>query len=358
MRFIKLSRNKRIFQGEKVCPSSMIDINDISYNEIQMGLEYHCFHGDGYVKFCFVDLELPVVVTFAGAGQCVSTEQAISGKSPWGFDFLKKKNVNVVSFANIEKNNWYLGAPFDELVGEVGNVLSHFPEVIGYGGSMGGYGLSAHAAPLGINRALLINPISTLNKSIVSWETRFGYAQKFDWNQSRDGGEALFSGLVIFDPFCKEDKQHAARYRNLTKVVTPGLGHGAALYLNKMGLLKNLFWSFYSNNFELEEFGRKFRARRRYLPRYYNQMLKDKSVSKNSTRYQKMKDLAYKHVPELREENLTKEDINLFRDVAIALESQDVKKSYQLMSVAARYRKGGMIMRKLEEYRNKLMMED
>src|SRR5690606_31854277 len=47
-------------------------------------------------------------------------------------------------------------------------------------------------------------------------------------------------------------------------------------------------------------------------------------------------------------------DISLLRDSAIALEKTDLLKSYHLMKLAAEFRRGPYILKKLKEYEKKL----
>lgn len=322
----------------------------------KLGTGYY-FKGDAYVKYSFFDFESPLVITFAGAGQCLSEDAAQNGASPWGFDFLFRKKINVVSFAHIVSSNWYLSEEIQYFVKELSELANEFSCVLGYGGSMGGYGVSAYANMLKMDRVLLINPISSLNRRLVPYESRFSYAQKFNWSTANDGAECRAKGYIIYDPFCKEDSIHANRINKLNKITTPGLGHGVAMYLSSLNMLKSLFKEFYGNTLDPLEFKKDFRVRKRYLERYYEVMLSNKSIANSKLRTKVVSENKLAYVPYLSKSSgrLSNAEVNLLRDTALALEDEDVLLSYKLMSIAYKQRNGKIINDKLKEYKDKLV---
>jgi len=123
---------------------------------------------DVYLKYFFYDVNAPLVITFSNAGE-VTTHANLKSKSysPWGFDFVKSYNVNVLSFSSIVKANWYRSHEVHDFIKLLSKKLSIFNEKLGYGGSMGGFAVSAFSNCLGINRQLLMNPISSLSTELT-----------------------------------------------------------------------------------------------------------------------------------------------------------------------------------------------
>lgn len=235
--------------------------------------------GNVYLKYSFTDLDKPLVFTFANAGS-VTTQQNIDdqGYSPWGFEFVKSYGVNVISFSTISPTNWYRNKDFHHFIVLLGKLVSVFNERIGYGGSMGGYAVSAYANTLEIDRLLLMNPISTLSEDLVPWETRFKHSKKnWDWSHNcYDGATSNATNIITYDPLFSLDAKHAARYHNRINLKVPGIGHGVPKHLNNLGALKLAFEMFLYNAIEPELFHKKVRNRRHYTG-YYKWLLSNQN---------------------------------------------------------------------------------
>jgi len=230
---------------------------------------------DVYCKFHITDTHKPIVVSFAGAGDFIKTQRTKLGVSPWGFEFIKKNGGNVISFAAIDVSNWYRNAKFESFLEHVTAYIADFPSRLGYGGSMGGYGVSAFSNKLRLDRVLLINPISTLNKIQVPWERRFSSAAaRYDWGSGCfDGRHVTATGYVVYDPLHKFDKWHARRYgENIKHLRVYGVGHSMARHLQSMGMLGKLYRDFVNDSIDEHDFYVNARARR-YIDQYYKRQL-------------------------------------------------------------------------------------
>ncbi|HBP30491.1 MAG TPA: hypothetical protein DD666_13875 [Advenella kashmirensis] len=234
----------------------------------------HFMIEDVYCKFNIVNRDKPVIITFAGAGDYIRSHQANKGMSPWGFEFAKKESGNVISFAAIDVSNWYRNDRFETFVDQVAEYISDFPLRLGYGGSMGGFGISAFSNKLRLDRILLINPISTLNKTEAPWEKRFSWASRYDWNNGcYDGKHVAAPGYVVYDPLHKIDKLHAQRYpHNIKHLRVYGVGHSMARHLQSMKMLKKLYLDFVNDSINEQEFYTQARARRK-IDQYYKRLL-------------------------------------------------------------------------------------
>ena len=217
-------------------------------------------------KYFIVDKYSPVVITFSPANIVVNE----NSESPWAFDFLKQRGVNVFSFSCSTEKNWYRSKSLIQFLKKISEDLKEFPERLGYGSSMGGYAVSAFSQILGLDRILLINPISTLNRRIVPFETRFRtFANNLDWEfECFDGADTEALGYVIYDPIYRLDRKHAERYKNLVHLRFPGVGHNMPKHLQDLRVLSTLVLNFIENSTDINDFFKKIRARRE-LPRYY-----------------------------------------------------------------------------------------
>jgi len=323
------------------------------------------FLGKIYFKYHFVDTKLPLVVTFASFGG-VKKEDALKGEDPWGYNFVKKLGVNVLSFSCLKNsNNYYRDDVFINSVHKVGRSLPDFVERIGYGASMGGYGISAYSDPLKVTRLLLINPISTRKQDIAVWDfdsKRMLKSFDLDWTSKYyDGADTNAKGYVVYDPLFDLDKKHAIRYKGLVKLKVPGLGHGMPQYLQNMGMLGWLVRSFVENTLEEADFYKKSRSRRN-LKRYYMWMRSHENKYLTNKRKSVLDGYLRKILFDICLEKsgsskyigfrqLSPSEINDIRDLAIKLEFIDISISHRLMTLALRYRPSGkFICEKVAEY--------
>jgi hypothetical protein len=266
----------------------LIEVNKLSINDPEHWprLEQKVI-GAVFYKLFFHDPSLPVLVTFGSMGMIVTKENANDPNfSPWGFDFAVKLGVNVLSFSSFVQSTWYRCPIFHEWLENNKTLLSVFPERLGYGGSMGGYGASTFSNVLSIDRLLLLNPISTLQKEIVPWETRpfENAADLNDWTgKFADGAETKSNGWVVFDPIFHLDSLHAKRFCGLKKITFPGVGHQIPKHLNHFGLLKPLIIDFISDVFQSSDFYKEIRNRRNYI-NYYKWLESDQNTHKTSRR--------------------------------------------------------------------------
>lgn len=329
-----------------------------------LGKDKSFFVGSVYAKYNFNDFSKPLVITFAPDGLGLIKKESIAdGVSPWGFSYIKKLGYNVISFAELpESRSYYRDRSFREGIARLSKALPAFSERIGYGGSMGGYGVTAYSNVLNISRVLVFNPISTRKKSIATWdfdEKRSLDTFKFDWNgEYSDGADTLASGFIVYDPLYKPDKLHAVRFNGLDKLKFPGVGHGVSEFLRQLGVLDWLVKSFLDNSLSVEGFNKKIKRRRR-LKRYYSWMLSKENIYLTEKRKQVLE--KYRDFYDLGsggKEVLRKglgKDVDVIRDAAISLEETDMELALKLMLIAKKYRPNGVLVnKKINQYRDEL----
>ncbi|WP_445363123.1 hypothetical protein ACJJIQ_22935 [Microbulbifer sp. ANSA003] len=311
--------------------------------------------GDVYCKYFFFDYSRPLVIAFANAASLTSNNNLNNENySPWGFNFLKGLDCNVLAFSCIEDASWYRGHKLHEFIQGISNFLLPFSLRLGYGGSMGGFAVGAFASVLRVDRVLLITPITTLSVSIVPSESGHGKSRSLNWSGAySDGAEFNAGGYVVYDNLLRRDALHASRYRNLKHLRVPGLGHGLAPWLQAMGMLRKLVNDFISDSVD-ELWFRKCARNRRLLPRYYNELLLRKDLLSPGKvavlkRYRRAA-LAYQG-----EDTFGDDFIAALREAAVKIESENLELSYKLLAGASVLRpEGPWIKKKLKEYEEKL----
>ncbi|TMV92998.1 hypothetical protein FGG78_06855 [Thioclava sp. BHET1] len=199
-------------------------------------------------------------------------------RRPWGFEFIEKQGWSMLG-AMAGGWTWYrddwVGAQFDRLAQE--GFFAQFKRVVFYGASMGGYAAAAFSAACPGADVVAISPQSTLDKSVVPWETRY----KVAWDRDFSGkyGDAAQASLaaqrvtILFDPYEPLDAGHVARFdgANVMKLRTPLLGHRLGSSLHQMGILTPILLSALEGTLSEASFHRALRARRTF-PRYQREL--------------------------------------------------------------------------------------
>ncbi|SHH75973.1 hypothetical protein [Ferrimonas marina] len=331
-------------------------LKDISNKDIPLPLYGSEIIDDVFCRFCISDFSAPLVVTFSHMGHKAQKADGLDSYKPWAFDFVKSCGFNSISFSCLGATNWYRSAKLEDELKLLSPLLDRFEVKLGYGGSMGGFGIGAFAKVLKLDRVLLINPISTLNADIAPWETRFSkWRNELDWSHgSFDGTDFESTGYVVYDPLYDLDRKHAFRYKNLTHLKVPGVGHSMPLHLKEMGALKKLFIDFANNQLDLHWFYKKVRNRKLY-PRYYKWMLEHCKRTTPSRRK-----VISRHYNALngylgKSSSETDKLFGALRKAAIKLESTDLTLALDLMMQAKKIRtKSPFIDKKIIEYKRKL----
>lgn len=306
-----------------------------------------------YCRYSFFDINKPVVITFSMMGKYVESENINALHDIWGHGFVAKKGINVISFCCIDKASWYLDSELADLLGKLKKLLNSFPERLGYGGSMGGFGILAYYEILNLDRVLVMNPITTLDQDLVDFETRFKvHSSRLDWKFNySDRASCQMNGYIVYDPLFELDKLHAKRLKGLQELKLPGVGHFMPVHLAKLGILRWLFESFYFNLSLKEDFYKKARKRRQY-PQYYS-WLKSQENKYLTPRRNKIINL-HQQILKLKlgsVETVPRGAVNKVRDYAISLEDVDIDISLQVMKLAKNLRPHGQyISKKVREY--------
>lgn len=233
------------------------------------------------------DFDAPLIFTFDFMD--VSEKKKLIEKEGWGFKFLKNNGFNVCSFILEDVYSWYRSQEFMEIMSIIKqtNPFLNFQNKISYGSSMGGYAASAFADALQVNKAILMNPISTLNKKLAPFEKRFSEVRnKNNWHENYHDGafEARNVPLfIIYDSLFKLDHRHVLRYKfqnnkSVEEIRIPGVGHGIPWHLLALKVQKPLVLSLINDEFSdyKSTFYKKIRSRKNYKG-YYSFLLSNQN---------------------------------------------------------------------------------
>lgn len=301
-------------------------------------IEGHFILGEVYCKYFLFDVNKPLIFTYSNAGNCTPKNKINDiSYSPWGFNFVKKNNYNVISFSPIGGPNWFRDSLFNSKLTHLAEILDIFKIKLGYGGSMGGYAAGAHANLFNFERVLLLNPISTINQELAPWENRFKYAREFNWSSDyHDGADFICPGYIVYDPLLKADSQHAKRYDDINHLRLYGVGHNMPDHLLELNMLKKLFHDFLNDSIDTAWFYKSARARKNYSKHYHWL-----AGNENSFRTPKRLNVIRMHQHSIigyRQGENDQEYIDMLMESAKLLESIDIPLTIKLLKKIKEFR--------------------
>ncbi|WP_193089794.1 hypothetical protein [Advenella sp. FME57] len=315
--------------------------------------------GKTYVKYHFQNLSKPIVFLFSPADSEIPIENIRANIDPWGFSRIKELGLNVLSFTSLQPRNWYKHPVLNQyLKVQLPDMLPDFPERLGIGANVGGFGVSLYANALNCQRILLFSPISTLNQEHAPWENRFAQGLRgLNWTQGDiDGSTTRCPGQIIYDKQQMLDNSHAQRYGSqLERITARGLGENLYKHLQTMKLLDKVIDAFIENELTSHFFHTSLRRRRGYLD-YYAGLLNHPSNRLTPARQTIIENRLLACVRKYAKDPqaIRYQDATLLRDLAIRIENEDLTLAEHLMSQAHQLRKGPFITKKLEAYRRAL----
>ncbi|MCV6824776.1 MULTISPECIES: glycosyltransferase family 2 protein [Halocynthiibacter] len=200
-------------------------------------------------------------------------EEAID-RSPWGYKFARDIGVSHLGvFAHIK--GWYRDAElirrFEALARD--GFFDNYERVVFAGVSMGGFAALKFASLVPGAHVVAINPQSTLDPSIVPWETRYIVGQRQDWTLPLNDAAELTKNMgrvnLFWDPYHELDTRHIERFEgpNIHKFKCWFSRHKTAVFLRKIDALKPVIQHAIFDELTEKEFYRLYRNRRK-LPWY------------------------------------------------------------------------------------------
>ncbi|MCB4456398.1 hypothetical protein [Leisingera sp. McT4-56] len=226
-------------------------------------------------SFLFVPRGGTLVVTFDNL-DIAMTKRA--ERRPWGYGFIEAQGWSMLG---VMANGWTwfrhqeVIRKFEEL--RDSGFFAQFSRVVFYGASMGGYAAAAFAAAAPGSTVFAISPQSTLDKSLVPWETR--YRKVWERDFSGPFGDAALASRgagdvhIMYDPYAALDAAHAARFTgaNVTLWRCPLLGHRLGSSLQQMGVLQEIACGAIAGDLTPHRFHQLLRKRRGF-PRFQREL--------------------------------------------------------------------------------------
>jgi hypothetical protein len=251
--------------------------DDDSWADIATGLAGAdgFFRDSGMHSFLFMPRGSTLVVTFDNLDLAMDKRD---DRRPWGFAFIEKQGWSMLG---VMANGWtwyrdpWVCDQFEALAAE--GFFARFDRVVFYGASMGGYAACAFVAACPGADVVAISPQSTLDKTVVPWETRYSTAwdKDFTGKYGDAAGAVAAAGRasILYDPYEPLDAGHADRLTgaNVMKLRTPLLGHRLGSSLGQMGILSPIILAALDGSLTDTQFYRLLRARRDF-PRYQREL--------------------------------------------------------------------------------------
>lgn len=156
---------------------------------------------------------------------------------------LIKYQYNVIGVMPKQKS-WFPQASMIELAQAISPILEGFKNIVGYGGSMGGYAAIKYSNLLNMNRVIAFVPQYSIDPEHV--EDR-RYAEFFDAIANKDmqiqqqDVDAAREYVIVYDPYFSIDREHYLKIKELLPslhtIHLPFTGHEALSVLASSSLL-------------------------------------------------------------------------------------------------------------------------
>lgn len=156
---------------------------------------------------------------------------------------LIKYQYNVIGVMPKQKS-WFPQASMIELAKAISPILEGFKNIVGYGGSMGGYAAIKYSNLLNMNRVIAFVPQYSIDPEHV--EDR-RYAEFFDSVANKDmqiqpqDVDATREYVIVYDPYFSIDREHYLKIKELLPslhtIHLPFTGHEALSVLASSSLL-------------------------------------------------------------------------------------------------------------------------
>lgn len=156
---------------------------------------------------------------------------------------LIKYQYNVIGVMPKQKS-WFPQASMIELAKAISPILKGFKNIVGYGGSMGGYAAIKYSNLLNMNRVIAFVPQYSIDPEHV--EDR-RYAEFFDSVANKDmqiqpqDVDAAREYVIVYDPYFSIDREHYLKIKELLPslhtIHLPFTGHEALSVLASSSLL-------------------------------------------------------------------------------------------------------------------------
>ena len=193
-------------------------------------------------------------------------------REPWAFKFARDENISHLGIM-AHVSDWYRDPELIDRMKELADsgFFDGYDRVVFAGVSMGGFASIAFGSLVPGAHIISINPQSTLDTTLVPWETRYLKGRRQDWTLPLSDAAALTKGLgavnIFYDPYHELDKKHVSRFSgdNIRVFHCRYSDHKTAVFLRKIDALKPIMHAAIFGELSEKQFYQLYR-RRRILP--------------------------------------------------------------------------------------------
>lgn len=273
----------------RVTPNPPEPVADESWDAIALklaGMKGWYRAGDNGHSFVYIPRDSDtLVVSFDNLDIAMTKRE---DRRPWGYSFIKDQGWSMMG---VLAGGWtwyreqWVYDQFDDLKNS--GFFTQFKRVVFYGASMGGYAACAFSPAAPGCDVVAISPQSTVDKSIVPWETRYKVVWDRDftgkYGDASEVSKAANRVSILYDPYEPLDAQHAARFTgdNVQHLRAPLLGHRLGSSLNQMGILSPIILGALNGTLSNDAYYKLLRERRNF-PRYQRELF-NRAVEKGHT---------------------------------------------------------------------------
>ncbi|OOG63096.1 hypothetical protein B0E45_29835 [Sinorhizobium sp. A49] len=230
------------------------------------------FSSDRYtVRSCRVNDDPLTVVTFAPRSDGTPNLEG----SFFGERFFRAHGINVIGVTP-SKNDWYQSSGIFTAIGAV-RTATKGHRVVGYGGSMGAYGLLNYYHELELDAVIAVAPQFTPDLRKVDFDTRWAEDRKaFEPTIDRVGTiRPIESGYILYDRGYAPDKRHVELIQNrhkLTEIHLPFSRHLPLAFLNQAEIVDHTIPAMVRGTFEKSAFRKLTKVQRRICRPYMDEV--------------------------------------------------------------------------------------
>jgi len=219
--------------------------------------------------------ENTLVVTFDNLDITMNKRE---DRRPWGYAFIEQQGwsmLGVLAGGWTWYRNPWVSEQFDDLRDT--GFFKKFKRVVFYGASMGGYAACAFSPAAPGADVVAISPQTTLDKSVVPWETRYKVAWDRDftgpYGDAAQVSDAARKVYILYDPYEPLDSGHVNRFEhdNVEYLRAPLLGHRLGSSLSQMGILSPIILGALAGTLTSQDYYQMLRSRKAF-PRYQREL--------------------------------------------------------------------------------------
>jgi tetratricopeptide (TPR) repeat protein len=232
-----------------------------------------------YMQQLYSGKDIDVYFDDQGGNTCFVTFTSLGNhKNGFAQNLLEKRNKSAIYFIS-RWNHWWLSPEMAPQLAMVREILARhsFRQTVGYGASMGGFGVALHGHALALDTAVMIAPQFSIDARKVPFERRWrAEAAKvdFSFDDVAQNLSPIIRYVIVLDE-ASADAAHAdlfAQHIKPERINIIGGGHTPGLLLRETGQLTEFFFNIVEDRFSYPQMRKLFRERRRRSAIYFSEL--------------------------------------------------------------------------------------